>query len=150
MKENFTTENKPFAKVLSNKKIRRRKKKLLGRTAFAANSGALLFVGIPCRINNASLRIDKIYFLFNKTPVWMNKVPLLFIQIPRWINRTSSLFDKIPCLFNSIPFRINTTPLPTIRALLLPSRKACLINRIACYFIRKQTRAENASPRNST
>jgi len=41
MKENFTANNKPAAKVLSNKKSWLRKK-ICGRTACAPNSGALL------------------------------------------------------------------------------------------------------------
>jgi hypothetical protein len=85
----------------------------------------LLFDSIPCLINNASLRIENIPFLFNKTLPRINSTALLFIQIPCLINRTSFLFDRIPFLLNSIPSRINRTPLPLIRALFLPNKKAC-------------------------
>jgi len=153
MKENFTENSKPFAKVLSNKKSRQRKKKaaqekLLGRTACAPNSGALLFASIPCLTNKPSLRISTISFLLNKTPVWINNVSLRFIQILCLINQTSSLFDKISFPSNRIPLRINAAPLLHIRTLFPPRDEAGCDDKIALYFSRKQIYTENASSRN--
>jgi hypothetical protein len=65
MKENFTNNNNPLAKELSNKKKQAAQENLFGRTACAANSVICRFISIPCLLNNASL-------LFIQTPCLIN------------------------------------------------------------------------------